>query len=71
MWLSLIWMKLNSPVGDVLSQSGGIAEAVGPQNASLHDEQGSRAGPGHAVQESTAVNSIVIVIVKNQIFILS
>src|SRR5579863_2299902 len=53
------------------SKSGGIAETVGPQNTPLHDEQSSRAGPSHALQESATVNSVVVMIVKNAIFLLS
>src|SRR4030095_8590935 len=48
----------------------GSAEAVGSENPTLHDQEGSSAGPGHAFQESTAVNSVVVVIVPNEFLFL-
>src|SRR5690242_8049342 len=58
-------------VSSASRKTGGIAEAVRSQNSSLDDAQGSRAGPGHTLQKPTAVNSVVVVIVNNQVFLLS
>jgi hypothetical protein len=58
-------------LGSSGGQTGRIAEAVGPQNSAFNNVQSSGSSPGHAFEKSTAVNAIVVVIVKNNVFLFS
>jgi hypothetical protein len=43
----------------------GAAQAVGAEHAAFHDAKRTRACPGHALQESPKVNSIMVMVVQD------
>jgi hypothetical protein len=48
---------------------GQPAQAERFQHASLHYAEGPRTSPGHALQEPTPVNTVVIVVMENLVFL--
>ena len=48
-----------------LCDVGGIVESVGLQHSTFEHAEGSGAGPRHAFQESSAVDSVVVVVERN------
>ena len=66
MWLSLIWAKLNLPLRGL--ERAGPAESVGPQDAAADGVKDPGANPGHAFEEATPVDAVVMVIVNDFVF---
>src|SRR6185503_19712015 len=43
------------------------AHGIGLQNAALHHVEGARPRPGHALQEPTAIDAVVVVVVQDHV----
>ena len=55
-------------LGILAANLGKTAEAVGLQDPAFHHAKGAGAGPGHALQETSAVNSIMVVVMQEFVF---
>src|SRR5258708_2894040 len=51
------------------SDLGKTAEAIRLHDSAVDHAQGPRAGPGHALQKPSAVDSIIVVVMQNLIFV--
>src|SRR5258708_29901428 len=56
-------------LGLLFSDLGKTAEAIRLHDSAVDHAQGPRAGPSHALQEPSAVDSVIVVLMQNLIFI--
>src|SRR5215467_9610315 len=57
--------KAEVAFGFLITNDRQAAQAVRLQHAAMHYAQGSGPGPGHAFQESPAIDAVVVVIVQD------